>query len=105
MEAIMLEKEIKELTIECMDTKAQAFGLPSYHHASEWATGSNDIATNTLWNEPSSPEEGFSLETAALETRAMRQGTYNGAEPASTLHQHAAYIKERTITSAGTKTV
>ena len=35
----------------------------------------------------------------------MRKGTSNGAEPASTLHQHAAQIKERRRTSAGTKTV
>ena len=67
----MLEKAIKELTLECNDSKAQALGLPRYHQASEWATGSNAIATDTPWDEPSSPEEEFPLETAAVEIRAM----------------------------------
>ena len=105
MEGLMLEKEIKELTKECADTKAQALSLPPYHQAPEWATGSNAIAVNTPWDAPSSPEEEFPLATAAVETRAMRKGTSNGTEPASTLHQHAAHIKERRRTSAGTKTV
>ena len=101
----MLEKEIKELTKECMDTKAQAVSLPQYHQAPEWATGSNAIAVNTSWDEPSATEEEFPLETAVVETRAMRKGTSNGAEPASTLQQHAAHIKQRQRISAGTKTV
>ena len=105
IDGLMLEKKIKELTKECADTKAQALSLPPYHQAPEWATGSNAIAVNTPWDEPSSTEEEFPLETAAVETRAMRKGTSNGAEPASTLHQHAAHIKERRRTSAGTKTV
>ena len=93
IEGPMVEKEIQELTLECKDTKAQALGLPPHHHASEWTTGYNTIATNTLWNEPISTEAEFPLETTAVETRAMRKRTSNGAEPASTLHQHEAHIK------------
>ena len=68
---LMLQKEIKELTLECKDTKAEAFSLPPYYHASEWATGSNAIAINTPSDEPSSPAEEFRLETAAVETTAI----------------------------------
>ena len=35
----------------------------------------------------------------------MRKGTSYGAELASTLHQHTAYIKQRRRTWAGTKTI
>ena len=100
-----MEKEIKELNKECTDTKAQALSLLLYYLAPEWATGSNAFAVNTTCDEPSSPEEEFPLETAVVEPRAMRKGISNGAEPASTLHLHAAHIKERRRTSAGTKTV
>ena len=89
----MLEKEIKGLTLECNDTKAQALDLPPYHQASEWAPGSNAIPTNTTCDELSSVQRGFPLETAAVETRAMRKGTSNGAETKSTLHQHVVHIK------------
>ena len=105
MEGLMLQKQIKELTKECADSKAQGLSLPPYHQAPEWATGSNAIAVNTPWDELSSPEEELPLATAAVETRAMRKGTSYGVEPASSLHQHAAHIKERRRTSAGTKTV
>ena len=101
----MLEKGIKELTLGCKHSKAQALGLPRYHQVSEWTTSSYAIATDTPWDEPSSPEEEFPLETVPVETRAMRKGTSNVAEWASTLHQHAAHIKERRRTSAGTKTI
>ena len=101
----MLENEIKELNKECADSKAQALSLPPYYLAPEWATGSNAFAVNTPRDEPSSQEEEFPLETAAVEPRAMRKGISNGAEPASTLHRHTAHIKERRRTSAGTKTV
>ena len=93
IEGLMVAKEIQELTLECKDTKAQAFGLPPHHQASEWTTGYNTIATNTLWDEPISTEGKFPLETTAVETTAMRKRTSNGAEPASTLHQHGAHIK------------
>ena len=99
---VMWEKEIKELTLECNDIKAPAIGLPPYYQASELATGWNAIATNTPCNEPVSPGEEFPLETAAVETRAIRKGTSNRAEPASTLHQHAAHIKQKRGTSADT---
>lgn len=56
-------------------------------------------------DKPSAPEEKFSLDTAAVETRAIRKRTSNRAEPASTLHHHAAYIKKRRGTSRVTKTV
>ena len=38
MEGLMLEKVIKELTKECMDSKVQALTLLPYHQAQEWAT-------------------------------------------------------------------
>ena len=98
-------KEIKELTLECNDTAAQALGQPPYHRASEWATGSNAIATNTTWDEPSSPEEELPLVTAAVEPRPMRKRTTNEAEAVFTLHLHAAHIKQRRSTSPGTKAV
>ena len=104
IEGLILQKDMKELTLECNDIKAQALRLPPYHKLPEWASGSHAIATNTPCDEPSSPEEEFHRETAAVETRAMRKGTFNEAEPASTMHQHAAHIKERRETSAGTKT-
>ena len=105
IEGLIWANEIKELTLECNDTKAQALGLPPYHAASEWATGTNIIATNTPCYDASSPKEGFPRETAAVDTRALRKGTSIGAEPGSTLHQHAALIKERRRTSAGSKTI
>ena len=105
LSGLMFKREIKELTTECGDTNAQALSLPPYHQAAEWATGSNAIAVNTPWDAPASPGEEVHLATAAVATRAMRKGTSNGAEPASTPHQHAAHIKERRRTSAGTKTV
>ena len=105
IECLILEKEIKELTLECKDNEAQALGLPPYHQASEWATGLNPVATNTPCDEPSSSEQELPTETAAVETRAMRKETSSGAEPASPLHQHAAHIEERGRTSAGTNTV
>ena len=57
------------------------------------------------WNDLLLSEDVFTLETAAVDTRAMRKATFDGAEPASTLHQHAAHIEERIRTLAGTKTV
>ena len=93
IEGLMLAKEIQELTKECADTKAQALSLPPYYQAPEWATRSNAIAVNARWDAPSSPEEEFPLVTAAVEPRAMRMGTSNEAERASTLQQHAAHIK------------
>ena len=101
----MLENEIKELILVCQDTKPQALGLPPYHQASEWATGSNPIATYTLYDKAESTEQEFPLDTAGVEIKAMRKWNCNGAEPASTLHPHAALIKERRRTSAATKTV
>ena len=86
IEGLMRKMQIKQLTLECKDTKAQDLGLPPYHQASQWATSSNAIATNTNWNEPSSSGEEFPLETAILEIRAMRKGTCNRAKLASTLH-------------------
>ena len=100
----MFEKQIKARPLECNHTKAQALDLPPYYQGSECATGSNGIATNTPCNQPSSPEEEFPLETAAVETRAMTKGTSNVADPTSTLLQHAAHIRERIRTSAGTMT-
>ena len=79
--------------------------MPYYHRASEWATGSNAIATNTPCNQLASLEEEFRLASAGLETRAMTKGTHNGAELTSTVHQHAAHIRERRRTSAATTTV
>ena len=105
MEGMRLEKPIKERTLACNDRKSHALGLPPYHHASEWATGSNAIATNTPYDDPSAPKEEFPVETAGVETSAMRKVTSNGAEPASTLHRHAAHIKETRRTSAVNKTV
>ena len=101
----MFEEEIKELTLECNDTKAQALALLPYHQASEWATGWNTIATNTPCDEASSQQDEFPHEMATVETRAMTKGTSNKAELASTLHQRAAHIKDRRRTSAHTKTV
>ena len=90
---LMVEKEIKELTVECKVTKAQALGLPPYHQGSESTTRSKAIATNTPWDELLLSAEECPLETAVVETRAMRRWTPNGAEMASTLHQHIAHIK------------
>ena len=59
MEGLILQKEIKELTLLCNETKAQALGVPRYYQGSEWATASNAIATNTPCNKPLSPEEEF----------------------------------------------
>ena len=47
IEGLMWQKEIKELTLVCNDTKARALSLVPYHQASECTTGSNAIATNT----------------------------------------------------------
>ena len=105
IEGLILANEIKELTLECNDTKAQALGLPPNHAASEWATGTSTIATNTPCDDEFSPNEGFPRETAAVDTTQLRKGTSIGAEPASTLHQHAALIKQRRRTSAGSKTI
>ena len=99
---VMLEKEIKKLTLECNDIKALAIGLPPYYQASKWATGWNAIAIHTPCNDPASPGEEFPLETAAVDTRAIRKGTSNRGEPASTLHQHAARIKKKRRTSTDT---
>ena len=94
MEALMLKQEIKELTWECGHTKPEALSLPPYHPAPEWATGSSAIAVNTSWDERLSPEQQCPLGTAAIETTAMRKGTSNTAEPASTLYQHAVHMKQ-----------
>ena len=105
IDGVMLETEIQELRLECYDTKAHAIVLLSYHLACEWVTASNTIATNTLRNKSSSQEEEFPQQTAAVQTRALINRTYNEAEPGSTLHQHVAHNTERRRTSPATKTV
>ena len=59
IEGLMWENEIKQLTKEYAETKAQGVSLPPYHQASEWATGLHAIAVNTPCDALSSPEEEF----------------------------------------------
>lgn len=105
IEGLMLEQEIQKLTLECNHIKAYALSLPPYHQATSCATDSNTIATNTSCNEPSSSEHEFSLETTAVETRAMRNRPATVAELISPLHQHVVHTKERGTTPAGIETV